>query len=32
LANGLSSAQWLGWKPTEIGLAADITRPNYFAA
>ncbi len=23
--------QWLGWKPTEIGMIADISRPGYFA-
>ena len=22
--------QWLGWKPTEIGMIADISRPGYF--
>jgi nucleoside-diphosphate-sugar epimerase len=22
--------QWLGWKPVEIGLIADISRPDYF--
>jgi nucleoside-diphosphate-sugar epimerase len=24
--------QWLGWKPVEIGMIADISRPDYFAA
>ena len=24
--------QWLGWKPVEIGMIADISRPNYFGA
>ena len=24
--------QWLGWKPVQIGLIADISRPGYFAA
>lgn len=22
--------QWLGWKPIEIGMIADISRPGYF--
>ena len=22
--------QWLGWKPTQIGLIADISQPGYF--
>jgi hypothetical protein len=24
--------QWLGWKPTQIGMIADISRPGYFQA
>jgi hypothetical protein len=23
--------QWLGWKPVQIGMTADISRPRYFA-
>jgi nucleoside-diphosphate-sugar epimerase len=29
-ASGALTQQWLGWKPTEIGLIADISRPDYF--
>jgi len=30
-ASSALTQQWLGWKPTEIGLIADISRPDYFA-
>jgi nucleoside-diphosphate-sugar epimerase len=34
--NGAASStltqQWLGWKPAQIGLIADISRPGYFQA
>jgi nucleoside-diphosphate-sugar epimerase len=29
-ASSALTQQWLGWKPTEIGLIADIGRPGYF--
>jgi nucleoside-diphosphate-sugar epimerase len=29
-ASSALTQQWLGWKPTEIGLIADISRPGYF--
>jgi hypothetical protein len=29
-ASGALTQQRLGWKPTEIGLIADISRPDYF--
>jgi nucleoside-diphosphate-sugar epimerase len=29
-ASSALTQQWLGWKPTQIGLIADISRPNYF--
>ena len=29
-ASSASTRQWLGWKPTQIGLIADISRPGYF--
>jgi nucleoside-diphosphate-sugar epimerase len=32
VASSALTQQWLGWKPTEIGLVADISRPDYFAA
>jgi nucleoside-diphosphate-sugar epimerase len=31
-ASSQLTQQWLGWKPTHIGLIADISRPGYFAA
>lgn len=30
-ASSALTQEWLGWKPTEIGLIADISRPGYFA-
>jgi hypothetical protein len=30
-ASGALTQKWLGWKPKEIGLIADIGKPNYFA-
>ncbi len=30
-ASSALTRQWLGWKPVEIGLIADISRPGYFA-
>src|SRR5579863_7424898 len=29
-ASSALTRQWLGWKPTQIGLIADISRPGYF--
>lgn len=29
-ASSALTKQWLGWKPTQIGLIADISRPGYF--
>jgi len=29
-ASSALTQKWLGWKPTEIGLIADISRPDYF--
>lgn len=29
-ASSALTQQWLGWKPTGIGLIADISRPDYF--
>jgi hypothetical protein len=29
-ASSALTQQRLGWKPTQIGLIADIGRPNYF--
>jgi nucleoside-diphosphate-sugar epimerase len=29
-ASSALTQQWLGWKPTQIGLIADISRPGYF--
>lgn len=29
-ASSTLTQQWLGWKPTQIGLIADISRPGYF--
>ena len=29
-ASSALTRQWLGWKPTEIGMIADISRPGYF--
>ncbi len=31
-ASSALTQQWLGWKPREIGLIADIGQPGYFAA
>jgi nucleoside-diphosphate-sugar epimerase len=31
-ASSTLTQQWLGWKPKEIGMIADISRPNYFAS
>jgi len=31
-ASSALTQQWLGWKPTQIGLIADISRPGYFEA
>jgi nucleoside-diphosphate-sugar epimerase len=31
-ASSALTRQWLGWKPTQIGLIADISRPGYFDA
>lgn len=30
VASSALTQQWLGWKPTQIGLIADISRPGYF--
>ncbi|HQT63861.1 MAG: NAD-dependent dehydratase [Acidocella sp. 20-57-95] len=30
VASSALTQQWLGWKPTQIGLIADISRPDYF--
>jgi nucleoside-diphosphate-sugar epimerase len=32
VASSALTQQWLGWKPVEIGLVADISRPGYFGA
>jgi nucleoside-diphosphate-sugar epimerase len=29
-ASSALTQEWLGWKPTQIGLIADISRPGYF--
>lgn len=29
-ASSALTQQWLGWKPTQVGLIADISRPDYF--
>ena len=29
-ASSMLTQQWLGWKPIQIGLIADISRPGYF--
>ena len=29
-ASSALTQKWLGWKPTQIGLIADISRPDYF--
>jgi nucleoside-diphosphate-sugar epimerase len=29
-ASSALTRQWLGWKPTQIGVIADISRPGYF--
>jgi nucleoside-diphosphate-sugar epimerase len=31
-ASSALTQQWLGWKPTQIGMIADISRPDYFEA
>jgi nucleoside-diphosphate-sugar epimerase len=31
-ASSAMTQQWLGWKPTQIGLIADIGQPDYFMA
>jgi hypothetical protein len=31
-ASSALTQQRLGWKPTQIGLIADITQPGYFAS
>lgn len=31
-ASSALTQQWLGWKPSQIGLIADISRPGYFKA
>ncbi|HEY2444441.1 MAG TPA: SDR family oxidoreductase [Rhizomicrobium sp.] len=31
-ASSALTQQWLGWKPTQIGLIADVSRPDYFKA
>ena len=31
-ASSALTQQWLGWKPAQIGLIADISRPGYFDA
>jgi nucleoside-diphosphate-sugar epimerase len=31
-ASSALTQQWLGWKPTQIGMIADISRPGYFRA
>jgi len=31
-ASSALTQKWLGWKPTQIGLIADIGQPNYFKA
>lgn len=31
-ASSALTQEWLGWKPTQIGLIADISRPGYFDA
>ena len=31
-ASSALTQKWLGWKPKEIGLIADIGQPNYFAS
>jgi nucleoside-diphosphate-sugar epimerase len=30
-ASSALTQQWLGWKPSQIGMIADISRPGYFA-
>lgn len=30
VASSALTQKWLGWKPTQIGLIADISRPGYF--
>ncbi|SRR5579883_2820672 len=30
LASSALTREWLGWKPTQIGMIADISRPGYF--
>jgi nucleoside-diphosphate-sugar epimerase len=31
-ASSALTQQWLGWKPTQLGMIADISRPGYFNA
>lgn len=31
-ASSALTQQWLGWKPAQIGMIADISRPGYFGA
>ncbi len=31
-ASSALTREWLGWKPTQIGMIADISRPGYFDA
>jgi nucleoside-diphosphate-sugar epimerase len=31
-ASSALTQQWLGWKPTQLGMIADISRPGYFPA
>jgi nucleoside-diphosphate-sugar epimerase len=31
-ASSALTQRWLGWKPTQIGLIADISQPNYFGS
>ncbi|HVW72567.1 MAG TPA: SDR family oxidoreductase [Rhizomicrobium sp.] len=31
-ASSALTQQWLGWKPSQIGMIADISRPGYFGA
>ena len=31
-ASSALTQQWLGWRPTQIGLIADISRPGYFVS
>jgi nucleoside-diphosphate-sugar epimerase len=31
-ASSALTQRWLGWKPTQVGMIADISRPGYFAS